>query len=97
MIFLVIFVAIVGVCLICLALLMFFFQGLPGGGPDYLSIILVFLLGAGILFGAFCLNSLETNDLGYDQGYKQGQIDAANGIQKYHLTTRPKVWKKKAE
>ena len=25
----------------------------------------------------------------YDTAYKQGQIDAANGIQKYHLTTQP--------
>jgi hypothetical protein len=25
----------------------------------------------------------------YDKGHKQGQIDAANGKQKYHLTTQP--------
>jgi len=34
---------------------------------------------------------------GYNEGYKNGQTDAAQGIQKYHLTTRPKVWKKKEE
>ena len=34
-------------------------------------------------------------DTHYKEGYKRGQIDAATGKQKYHLTTQPAKWKLK--
>jgi len=91
--------ALIGIFLIITSTLSFFFQGLPGSGNDTLSIVIIFIIGLCFLGGAFWSNSSLASDLGYEQaenlGYKQGQIDAANGIQKYHLTTRPKVWEKK--
>ena len=95
MIILTIILAIFGICLIVFSAIAFCFRDLPGGRQESIFFVSIFILGLLFLGGAFLSNSSRTNDLGYEQGYKQGQIDAAQGIQKYYLTTRPKVWKKK--
>ena len=66
-------------------------------GETYLIFLPVILAGCILIGAAFSINSKQTNNVGYDKGYEAGQIDAAQGIQKYHLTTRPKVWEKKKE
>ena len=96
MIIFTIILAIVGVCLIAFSVMMFCLRGLPGSEEGYDSFIaFVLILGLLFLTGAFWSNSSQTNDLGYEQGYKQGQVDAAKGIQKYHLTTQPDKWELK--
>ena len=54
--------------------------------------VLTILLGGTFLFnkltwwfGLLCI----AHGVRSDMSYKQGQIDAANGKQKYHLTTQP--------
>ena len=43
------------------------------------------ILIAGVLFGSLICSTIREG--GYNNGYKQGQIDAMNGLYKYKLDT----------
>ncbi len=56
---------------------------------DVFKVILLFVVAV------FCLCWGVV--LGNKDGYRQGQIDAANGNMKYKLTTQPSIWVEKKE
>lgn len=52
-----------------------------------LGVCIGMLIISGFVF--FCAESTKPYEIGYDYGYKQGQVDSINGIVKYKLTTNP--------
>ncbi|MBT7350006.1 hypothetical protein HN803_04405 [candidate division WWE3 bacterium] len=94
MIFLAIFFAFMGACLVALAGVAFTFFDLRGVKQGSQALF-IFLMGLFLITCSFFNIHKQGREQGHEQGYKQGQIDASQGEQKYHLTTRPKVWELK--
>jgi len=95
MIILIIIFAIISLFLIILSGIIFACDGLPGVGGTIKESIAVFVLGLFFFVFSGLAMRKHTKNISYEEGYKAGQIDAANGKQKYVLTTQPSEWKLK--